>query len=63
MKRCGDCKFGDTSNGGLQCRRYPPQLLVQPPHPNYPNVMQVEERWPWVDPQNHWCGEYKQQGV
>lgn len=58
--RCATCRYGVEISGGLQCRRYPPQLMACPPHPHYPAMLQTEERWPWVDPATHWCGEHKE---
>lgn len=46
---CGECLFGvDRANGGLECRRYPPQLFSSVGLPAQPFVGQY-----------HWCGEFQ----
>jgi len=45
--KCVKCKFLDKKD--KVCRRHPPKLLES-----------GESKCPSVDPEKHWCGEFKQ---
>lgn len=58
VKACASCRFSAYHQGfnGLHCRRYPPQVLLEPE-----NAVQPAREiglWPPVEPE-HWCGEFQ----
>lgn len=59
---CAQCKFGELrADGGVQCRRYPPQMMLLPAPRTVADPdgvgVQVQGMFPAMAP-DAWCGEY-----
>jgi hypothetical protein len=58
MSQCAECRFfWRTRDAGGMCRRFPPQLVVEPYNPHDQIRGQVTQHFPYME-NTEWCGEF-----